>query len=293
MGRQHRRDYPGAWHHVMNQGTAKTDIFRTDADRRYFYGLVAELRPRFGVEVHAYVLMGNHYHLLVRSRRGELSAAMHWLGTHYARYFNARHRRVGAFFRSRFTNRLIEDDRYLAWVPIYIHLNPVNDGFVDEPERWLWSSYPAIVGLSDGESWLVPGVVARGHTNDEYRAVTECHAASSVPMMPAGRPPTTADEVWKHWAASDSRAEEIETAVAEAYACNPVSLRKPSRVPNVARTLAIALLVTHSKLGRGQVAARYGLRSTQGVDAAVSRARRLSWSTDLRLLRLGAAGLAI
>jgi hypothetical protein len=72
---------PGDWYHVTARGNERKDIFRRDCDRAHFLRVLAELEGRFGPEVHAYVLMGNHYHLLLRMR-GEcgLSAGMHFLG---------------------------------------------------------------------------------------------------------------------------------------------------------------------------------------------------------------------
>lgn len=73
MVRPLRCEFPGAWYHVTARGNERKDIFRNDRDREHFLEVVAELEPRFGIEVHAYVLMGNHYHLLLRLR-GESAA---------------------------------------------------------------------------------------------------------------------------------------------------------------------------------------------------------------------------
>jgi putative transposase len=96
MARPVRCEFPGGWYHVTARGNERKDIFRSDRDREHFLEVLAELEGRFGLEVHAYVLMGNHYHLLLRMRgeRG-LSAGMHFLGVSYSVWFNRRHRRSG------------------------------------------------------------------------------------------------------------------------------------------------------------------------------------------------------
>lgn len=81
MGSPLRCECPGGWYHVTARGNERKDIFRRDCDRAHFLQVLAELEGRFGLEVHAYVLMGDHHHLLLRMRgdRG-LSAGMHFLG---------------------------------------------------------------------------------------------------------------------------------------------------------------------------------------------------------------------
>ena len=287
MGRTDRRDWPGAWHHVMNQGTGKVDIFTDDVDRRYFNSLLAQLGPGFQVEVHAYAQVGNHYHLLVRSQDGRLSDAMHWLGTHYAKRFNRRQGRVGAFFRGRYTSKLVEDERYLAWLPVYIHLNPVHDGFAVRPEDWRWSSYAAIVGERQREAWLVPGVVGRGMSTDEYRRLTERHRR---PVVGAGVGPLhTPKAVHEEWDRPrlERRVAEIERVVATSFGVPIDEIHNPSgRSP--ARTVAIALLDADPGLGRGLIAERYRFRSSQAVANAARRATDLLL-TDTRAVAARAA----
>ena len=83
----------GGWYHLTSRGNRREAIFRTDADRRRFLGLTAELPERFGLEVHAFVLMGNHYHLVVRTPEPNLSEAMRWLHVSYSSRFNWAHGR--------------------------------------------------------------------------------------------------------------------------------------------------------------------------------------------------------
>ncbi|HVM60546.1 MAG TPA: transposase, partial [Verrucomicrobiae bacterium] len=102
MARPLRVDVPGGWYHVTARGNERRAIFRDDEDRRRFLERVAQVTERCGVIVHAYVLMDNHYHLLVETPQANLSAAMQWLGVSYTVGFNRRHRRVGHLFQGRF-----------------------------------------------------------------------------------------------------------------------------------------------------------------------------------------------
>jgi REP element-mobilizing transposase RayT len=103
-------------------------LYYADEDRRRFLGLVSELPERFGTEVHAFVLMDNHYHLLVRCRRTNLSETLRWLQTAYAIRFNWAHGRRGHVFQGRFKSVLIREETALGAVARYLHLNPVRIG---------------------------------------------------------------------------------------------------------------------------------------------------------------------
>lgn len=102
MPRKPRVDFPGAWHHVMHRGARRAPIFRTDRDVLRFLRVLDETVSQFLIEVHAYALMPNHYHLLVRSVHGNLSPAMRHLNANYTQKANRVHRWDGPLFRGRF-----------------------------------------------------------------------------------------------------------------------------------------------------------------------------------------------
>ena len=140
MARPLRIDSPGYWHHVMGRGIARQKVFLCDEDRLDFLDLLKECSIRWGVIIHAYVLMGNHYHVLVEDPEGCLSRAMRHLISVYTQRFNRRHRRDGALFRGRFRSKVIQAEEYAASVMQYIHQNPVKASMVAKAKNYRWSS---------------------------------------------------------------------------------------------------------------------------------------------------------
>ena len=124
MARATRVDFPGAWYHVLNRGTERRAIFRSKRCCEKFIELLSSLPERFGVRLHGYALMGNHYHLQLESREANLSKAVHWLNVSYSVWFNRKYSRVGPLFQGRFKAILHEPTEALK-INRYIHLNPV------------------------------------------------------------------------------------------------------------------------------------------------------------------------
>ncbi len=154
MPRPLRRDFPGAWHHVMNRGADHRDIFEHDRDREVFLDSVAAAAERYALEVHAYCLMSNHFHLLLRSQDGHLAAGMQFLAGRFTRLINVRVGRDGPLFRGRYASVAIESDTQLVQACRYIHLNPVFAGMRPTAESWPWSSAAAYVGSVQAPAWL-------------------------------------------------------------------------------------------------------------------------------------------
>jgi len=102
MVRPLRIEFEGAWYHVMNRGAARRDVFVSDSQRERFLELLADLVERFGIETHAYCLMGNHYHLLLHTPFGNLGRGMRHLNGVYTQFFNRDQGRDGALFRGRY-----------------------------------------------------------------------------------------------------------------------------------------------------------------------------------------------
>ncbi len=207
MARPTRIHAVGAWYHVTARGNERRAIFRDDQDRLHFLELLDEAVGRFGLCVHAYVLLDNHYHLLVETPLANLSAAMQWLGVSYTVWFNRRHRRAGHLFQGRYNALVVEAESAACEVSRYVHLNPVRvqalglnkraqqalrQGLSGAPERgpveqrlkrlrqYRWSSYRAYVGAAEAARWLTTHVVlgmtgggSRGERQRAYRQYVE------------------------------------------------------------------------------------------------------------------------
>lgn len=146
-------------------------IFVNDTDRGAFLGIVGGAVMRFRWQLHAYVLMGNHFHLLVETVEPTLSRGMQKLEGDYARHFNWSWRRVGHLFQGRFKSHLIDSDRYFLEVARYIVMNPVRARLVDHPAKWAWGSYRTTAGIEPEPEWLTTSnILARFDANDRAAA---------------------------------------------------------------------------------------------------------------------------
>ena len=154
MARPLRVEYPGALYHVMARGHERASLFRDDMDREKFVALLAATARHEGWEVHAYCLMGNHYHLLVETPRGELSHGMCSLNGRYSQWFNWRHDRRGHVLEGRFKAVLVQKENHLLELVRYVVLNPVRAGLAARIGDWRWSSYLATAGRQAAPAWL-------------------------------------------------------------------------------------------------------------------------------------------
>jgi putative transposase len=159
MARSLRFEVPGGLYHVISRGNATHDIFIHDKDRRLFLGLLGNAPERFGWVIHAYCLMGNHYHLLVETPQPNLSKGMHYLNGVYCQAFNERHERIGHLFHGRFKSLIVNREEYLATLSRYIVLNPVRAGIAASPEHFAWSSYTATAGMRKAPAFLSTDLV--------------------------------------------------------------------------------------------------------------------------------------
>lgn len=154
MARPLRLEHAGAVWHVTSRGNALQDIFLDDGDREEFLRIVARSVDVFRWTVHGYVLMSNHYHLLLDTPEPNLSRGMRQLNGIYTQRFNRRHQRVGHVFQGRFKAILVEKNTHLLELARYLALNPVRAGMVKSASGWPWSSYRATVGLAERPAWL-------------------------------------------------------------------------------------------------------------------------------------------
>ncbi len=181
MTRPLRINLEGGVYHVSARGNERKAIFRDDEDRRHFLELLGQSVERFAWLLQGYVLLENHYHLLVETPRGNLTGGMQWLNVSYSMGFNRRHHRVGHLFQGRFKAVLVDWEHWGLEVSRYLHLNPIRVKLLglgkEEQARWRagvgreasrevirarlqnlreypWSSYRAYLGKSPCPAWL-------------------------------------------------------------------------------------------------------------------------------------------
>ncbi len=154
MARPLRIEYEGALYHVTSRGDRQEPIYEDDEDRREFLTVLRDVVERFGWICYAYCLMGNHYHLVIETPKGNLSKGMRQLNGVFTQVSNRRHGKVGHVFQGRYKAILIDKDSYWLEVSRYVVLNPVRAGVVKEAGRWKWSSYNATMGVESAPSWL-------------------------------------------------------------------------------------------------------------------------------------------
>ena len=171
----------GGWHHVYTRGVNHRVLYRDDRDRGHFLDLLQEFVQRYGVRLHAYVLMETHYHLVLEMREPNLSRAMQWLNLSYAAWFNVRHGCTGPVFQRPFRNVAVENGGWAYELSLYVHLNPLRLAAfrLTKPQRkaasaglsrpptvkavsarlrrlrcFRWSSYRAYAGYTPPPAWL-------------------------------------------------------------------------------------------------------------------------------------------
>jgi REP element-mobilizing transposase RayT len=154
MARPWRIQFENAVYHITTRGNNWQNIFLDDGDRVIFLKLLDRAITRFKLEVFAFSLMSNHYHLFLRTPEANLSPAMHWLNGTYTVYFNFKHKRIGHLFQGRFKSVLVLDDAHWLHLSMYVHLNPVRAGMVQDPARYKWSSFADYIGLKPRFAWL-------------------------------------------------------------------------------------------------------------------------------------------
>lgn len=132
MARRPRVHFPGALYHVISRGNQRQKIYKDDPDYQRFETLLGEVIKRHALTLYAYVLMPNHFHLLLEVGRVPLSKAMQVLLYRYTRGYNQRHRKSGHLFQGRYKAILCDRDNYLMELIRYLHLNPVRAGMASD-----------------------------------------------------------------------------------------------------------------------------------------------------------------
>jgi len=312
MSRPLRIGFAGALHHAMARGDRREEIFRDDRDRSKFLEYLAEGAERYRVKLHCYVLMENHFHLVVTTTEANLSKWMHQLKTAYTIYFNRRHQLVGHLFQGRFKSTVIEAESYLLEVSRYLHLNPVrglalgHGTPIERRERlrgYGWSSYRGYAGLEKMKSFLDSEAIVKvfesfsgGHWKAwKYRRWVEGALITGIdnPFEAVKWQQVLGGEGFirklkddwsqrtgrvrnygqtRNWPASLGP-EEIMKLVSEHFGSNPETLKERGARNHPARCCAITLCWDHAGMSHSEIAALFGMPSSNSVAQTIRRTK--------------------
>lgn len=156
MSRPLRIEFPGAFYHVMNRGICRREVFHAEEYAQLFYDLLEEIHKRYQIEIHAFCLMGNHYHLCVRTVHANLGKAMQHFVSVFTKRYNKLIKGDGPLFRGRYKAILVETNTYFLRLTRYIYQNPVKAGIVKNLREYQWSSYKYLFNKNESikPNWL-------------------------------------------------------------------------------------------------------------------------------------------
>lgn len=229
MARLPRLSLPGYPHHIIQRGNNRQAIFSCPADYQTLLDLIEEHAKKSGVAVHAYVLMSNHFHLLVTPEAANsLSRMMQAVGRRYVRYFNDSQGRSGTLWEGRYRSTLIQTESYLLACMAYIDLNPVRAGLAAEARDYPWSSHGHYVGLR-GDRVVTPHPLCWTLGNTPF-AREAAYADMVHAGISAGQQSALTESALRGWALGDADfvaelQKRTERRVVKAQAGRPV--RKP------------------------------------------------------------------
>ncbi len=178
MARPLRIEYEGALYHVTARGNERRKIFFTKSDYSKFLEYIENAIKKHGMLLHAYILMSNHYHLIIETPQANLSKVMHYINGSYTTYINTKRKRSGHLFQGRYKAILVSKDNYLAELSRYIHLNPVRAKMIEKPEDYEMSSYKAYITDEKEKRLtkdLILGLISshKGEAKKKYRLFVE------------------------------------------------------------------------------------------------------------------------
>lgn len=273
-------------------------IFHGEAYYQAFLDSLRESHDRFGMEIHAYCLMGNHYHLLVKTPRGNLSRCMRHINGLYTQRYNRLQKTDGPLFRGRFKSIIVDRDTYLLSVTRYIHRNPIDmeKPLVRDLSLYPWSSYPAYINRAAAPHWLYRnetyGLFRSGHPYRRYQRYVETGGPDTGLLEFYGKahlPPVLGSvsfqeailkKPWRHTKPEKLRKQihgcpaihDIIQRVAKEYDLDEGVICYAQRgKTNIPRQIAMYLCHTQTDHSLSTIAAQFGLNHVSGVTQQVRR----------------------
>ncbi len=297
MSRPLRIEYPDAYYHVMNRGRGRQNIFHSSNYYEAFLTTLAEAHQLFDLQIHAYCLMQNHYHLLIKTPLANLSRGMGHINGHYTQRYNRLRWTDGSLFRGRYKSILVDNEHYLLKLTRYIHRNPiaVTDSRISLND-FKWSSYLAYIDRAEAQTWLYREETYQllGHEekyihyknyveNDNYTdGLDTFYAAKKLsPILGCkGFKESALCKTRGNIGPKELRKKIMEppsislivNTVASTFNTTPETILLTTRgQPNLPRTTAIYLARMLSKQPRRVIAYYFGLNSPSGVSHCLSK----------------------
>ncbi|MBI5194784.1 MAG: transposase [Nitrospirae bacterium] len=297
MARPLRIEYEGALYHIAARGNERNPIYRGEGDYQKFLEILSKLPLRYGIILHGYVLMENHYHLLIETPKGNITKTMHWLNATYTGFFNQKYKRAGHLFQGRYKGLLIEKERYLVAVSRYIHLNPVRALMVRKPEGYRWSSYTEYIGKEKKSKWLRCDWILGQYSLDDTRArkqykafVEEGLTLNENPFKELKGRLILGNEdlingikkrikLKRHREIPESKRlvksikyEDVITAVTNKFEISGEKIKETGKRNNLARKVSLYLLRWYTDMSNAEIAEYFGIGYT-AVSQAAARLR--------------------
>lgn len=302
MARPYRLQAQDCFYHITSRGNDRKKIFLNETDYGKFLEYLKTAKERFKFYLHAYCLMGNHYHLFLETTQPNLSRIMQNLNTAYTVYYNVKRRRSGHLFQGRFKSILVEQDAYFAELTRYIHLNPVRAKMVTNPAEYRWSSYNAYIYSKD-DSFIDMGRVKQflSMELEQYRGFVEGAKDCPDPLknVYAGfilggvsfikdKLTQLKDEVeskdfaHKRAVKNITEPKEVINAVAVCFKLDPEQICKSNKRPMTAKKAALYLLRRKTGLTNAQIGELFGMKLAAVSKAALSFERQMIEDKSLK-----------
>jgi putative transposase len=301
MSRPLRIEYPGAWYHVMNRGRRSETIFSIPKDYYRFIELLMESCEMWNVQISAYCLMPNHYHLLIQTPDGNLSRCMRHINGVYTQRYNWVHDCDGQLFRGRFKSILVDGNSYLLQLVRYIHRNPIRSNLTENMDNYNWRRQVGYISSAQKWNWLhkefilsiiSPDPVDQINAYKRFVRLDDSEKILQVFESPR-RPPFLGGKQFLGWIKETffekKREKEvpesvhlapdislIKTVVCVYYKIQESVLQRGRRgVSNEPRDVAIYLTRLLRKEGLREIGIEFGLGNYSSVSSAVDRVKSL------------------
>ncbi len=283
MARPYRLQGENYFYHITSRGDDRKKIFISDYDYRKFMDYLLQAKKKHNFYLYAYVLMSNHYHLLVETTKPNISKIMQNVNSAYTTYYNIKRHKYGHVFQGRYKSILVDKDSYLLELTRYIHLNPVRAKMVKKPEEYKWSSYKGYL-TKEGDGYIDKAQISQVITLDamRYREFVEEGISQKIDpfkevyggfilgktkfikekLKELKDQVESGDYTDKKEIVGHIGIEEIAEVIAQEYKIELEELRQQKNRPSKERNLAIYLMKRVSALSNIEIGKYFNISST-------------------------------